>query len=205
MIGGITIQFFLIFGILCYFIWEQFSFGPIKKINYFFLPLFSIVQFCRHFTFSNFNGVILLVIVVASIVVGYFQAKYSTIREEKIPTYYYKDKAAQEKAIYKKQLCIKGGAKYVLGWVIIFALQIVLQVIITSSHISSQAILGSFMDELLSDLLFVYRLYDLNESKSTWYVWALYGVSSLSYTIFLARKFPKVKKKLFGREILEDE
>lgn len=158
-----------------------------------------------HFTFSNFNGIILLIIIAISIVVGYFQARYSTIREEKIPTYYYKDENAKEKIVYKKVLCIKGGSKYVIGWAIIFAVQIVLQIIITSTRMSSQAILGSFMDELMSDLLFVYRFYDLNETKSTWYVWALYGISSLSYTLFLSHKFPKVRKTLFGRERLEDE
>lgn len=183
---------------MIYFIREQFDFSVVTKVEYFFLPLLSLIQCFNHFSPSRFNLLILLAIVLLSLMVSFYQAKHSFIHQEKQARYYFLDQNDDEQKIYEKIVKVKGGKHYIIGWIIIFAFQIFLQFFITKSKLSADTIQHELLSSLAEDILSVYRLTSLENKGTTWYVWALYGASSLFYAYFLGKKSPEVHEKLFA-------
>lgn len=183
---------------LVYFIYEQFNYNTVRKINYYFLPIMSLIQCLNHFSASQYNLVLLMIILMISIAVGFFQAKYSKIREKKQARYYYKNEKGIEQTVYAKVVQVKGGHHYIIGWVIIFVTQLILQFVVTRAQISMGQIQKALGAELLEDFLSVYLVINLKDNASTWYVWALYGASTLAYTFFLAKRSKLVAEKLFS-------
>lgn len=197
-----TISSILVVFALIYFIREQFDFSTVTKIEYFFLPLFSLIQCFNHFSPSRFNLLILLLIFVVSLLISFYQAKHSFIHQEKQTRFYFLDENNKERKVYQKVVKVKGGRHYIVGWILIFTFQVFLQFFITKSKLSADTIQHELFESLLEDILSVYRLTSLENKGSTWYVWALYGSSSLLYAYFLARKSPEVHEKLFASKTL---
>lgn len=193
---------FVIICLLFYFIKEQFQFNTVSKLTYYFLPIFSLFQVLLSFKLTWKNSLVLLCCIGISSLVGYYQAQKAEIREHLKPIYFYFDDHNKEKKIYKKEIAVKGGRYYLLGWVAIFAIQLVIQYLYTQSKIDLKS---SLYDELLEDLSSVYRLHDFEQTSSNWYVWALYGFSNLSYLLFLCKKHPELKTVLFhtDKEIVD--
>lgn len=198
-------QIIVVLAVLIYFIHAQFKFETVGKITYFFLPIFSIYQLVNHFSASTFNLIGLLVICVFSIAVGFYQAKNAIIRKENVPVYFYKDSNGNENTVYKKVVKVCGGVKYLIGWLVIFALQLVLQIIYAGSKLDSQSVISDLFTELIDDMTFVFRFIDLDKKGNSWYVWALYGISSMAYTYFLAKRSYMVREVLFPSEENEYE
>lgn len=183
---------------LIYFIRKQFDFSVVTKTEYFFLPVLSLIQCFNHFSPSRLNLLVLLAIIVLSIVVGAYQAKYSFIHQENQTRYYFLDQHNDERKIYEKVIKVKGGRHYIIGWAVIFTFQLFLQFSITKNKLSVDAIQHVLLTNLAEDILSVYRLTSLEHKGTTWYIWALYGTSSLFYAYFLGRKSPEVHEKLFA-------
>lgn len=190
-------QTIIIIAVILYFIKEQFEFSNVTKLTYFFIPLFSLYQFLTLFSYSNLNILFLFIILLASIFVGHFQARYSVVKIENIPIYYYQDTQGDEKEIYKKSVKVKGGKNYLFGWLIIFSIQLILQYIVNHQGFLVSEIGHELYEDILKDVLFIFRLADAKSKTAAWYVWAMYGTSSLAYTYFLAAKSPSVHAVLF--------
>lgn len=183
----------LIIVLLFYFIQNQVGYSKITRMRYYFIPLFSLFQVFNVFTLTRRNIVVLLICIAVGLAVGCFQAKYATIKRQNVPYYFYYDENHSEHNVYKKQVLVRGGHKYILGWIIIFAVQIFLQYQFVSQKIDIQK--GLF-DDLLSDIFSVYRIQDIEDKSSGWYAWALYGFSSLFYYFALCKKFPVIREIL---------
>lgn len=191
-------QSIILIILIIYFIRQQFNFNKVKKVTYFFLPLLSLYSFITSFSISKRNFIALLIITVSSLFIGYFQSSKSVVRSDSVPVYYFYDDAGKEHEIYKKIVKVKGGRYYLIGWIGIFILQILIQIMITRSKISSGEIIQDFTQDIIEAILDVYQLFGLQKNQGSWYVWALYGISSLSYTYFLTKKSPMVRSKLFA-------
>ncbi len=193
---------FLVILMLLYFIKEQFSYGAVNKVTYYFLPLFSLLQVAFHFHYSRNNLVVLLFCFLTGSLVGYYQAKHAKIRQHLIPVYVYFEENGKKKNIYKNQVAVRGGTHYLIGWCIIFAIQLAIQLILTANKVQ----LGSTLyEELLEDLFSIYRLQDFEKGAQNWFTWSLYGFSSLSYLLYLCKRNIAVKEILFhtNKEIIE--
>lgn len=184
--------------VIIYFIREQFDFNTVKKLNYFFLPLLSLYSFIVSFSLSWVNMIVLVIIIVSSLFIGHFQSIKTIVRIDSVPVYYFYDDDDKEHKIYKKVVKVKGGRNYLIGWIAIFVIQIIVQVLTTKHSLSSEYIVDNFVQDVFEEILSLYRVLTFDENPNAWYVWALYGASSLSYTYFLAKKSPMVRGQLFS-------
>ena len=190
----------IIIAIIIYFIHEQFEFSDVRRVNYLFLPAFSLFQFFNQMTWSFKNNLALLIICFFSLFVGYYQAKYSMVRIENKGKYYFKNQAGEEQPIYKKVVKARGGRTYLLGWLIILGVQIGIKLLLFREKITSGELYSEILGDIFRDLFAPYRLIDAKNGHTTWYVWALYGISSLCYTAFLAKMSPSFRKVIFSKE-----
>lgn len=188
--------------LVLYFIKEQFSFNRLQKLTYLFLPALSLYQVASNFKLNRLNLILLAVTIIIGVAVGYYQSRYAQIKRELKPVYIYYDENHNEKKIYKRGILVRGGRSYIIGWIIIFAIQIMIQYLVL---VEKSPIQNELYHELLADFFSIYRLKSLGESADHWYVWALYGTSNLFYLRFLSRRHPAVREALFSsdKEVLE--
>lgn len=197
-------QDILIFGVIIYFIKEQYNFSDVKKLNFLFIPLFSLFQFLKQMDFSKSSYVLWLgMITLVSLGIGYYQAKHSKVIQEKRITSYFKDANGQEVPIYRKIVQSSGGTHYLIGWLLIFVFQLLMETLLFHKVITVSSSSKEILDEIIKDIFSVYRVYDTE--KTSWYVWALYGISSLSYTYFLGKNSPEFKEKIFRKHVILKE
>lgn len=189
-------QTLLVIGVIIYFIKEQYSFTDVKKLNFLFIPLFSLFQFFKQMNFNNkLNIVWLGLIALVSLAIGFYQAKHSKVAEEKQIISYFEDVNGNEVPIYKKMVKSYGGTHYLIGWLFICLFQFLIENFLIKQQVTLDGSFKEMLDEIIKDIFGVYRLFDTE--KQGWYVWALYGFSSLSYTYFLGKKYPKFQQKIF--------
>lgn len=203
-IKGARFMAILILLLLFYFIREQFEYSVVKKITYFFLPIFSLIQVLIVFDSAVKSWFILVLAIIVGALVGYYQAKHSQIKQQLTPIYYFYEQK-KERKIYKKVVLVKGGKHYLFGWFAIFFVQVFIQIFILTQR---EDLTHHLYEELLNDLFSIYRFQGLEEKSDSWYAWALYGASSLFYLFFLMKKYPKVEEILFHtdkEELVEEE
>lgn len=194
-------QSILIIGIIIYYIKEQYSFSDVKRWTFLFIPLFSLYQFLRELSLGNVNNVLgLVLIALVSCGIGFYQAKYSKVKEENRVVSYFKDNEGQEVPIYKKIVKSYGGTHYLIGWLFICLFQLGIEAFLFNQKVTLSTSFNEILDEIVKDIFSVYRIYDLK--RTSWYVWALYGLSSLSYTYFLSKKSPEFKGKVFKKRVI---
>lgn len=193
---------FLIIALMIYFIKEQFEYSELKKLTYYFLPVFSLIQMVSGFEFTGKNILILVMTILIGRIVGGYQTKSTQTKRQLKPVYIYYDENNEERKIFKRGILIKGGKSYILGWFIIFGIQLCIQYFILAQQDTIQ---NELYKELLSDLFSIYRLQGFSDSSENWYAWSLYGFSSLFYLLILCKKNPAIKESLFNsdKEIVE--
>lgn len=173
--------------VIIYFIREQFSFGTVGRLEYIIIPIFALYQFLAVFKATQMDFVLLAIIAIISILISRFQANGSRVRIEKVATYWI-DNDQGEQPIYKKQVTSQGGRRYLLGWGAIVLIQIILELFFGHEVLNGGQIWGEVFKEIISDMFAWVRLGDAGQGS--WYIWALTGISSASYTYWMARKSP---------------
>lgn len=187
----------LTIAIFIYFIKEQYDFNRVKRINLLVIPIFSLFQFFREMSWTVKNILIAVCISLVCVCIGNYQANKTIIIEEEVPIFYMKNGNGEETPIFKKIIKTFGGSPYILGWFIIFGIQILLEIIVFSKKISLEDTYHELFGEIIRDLISVYRITDYE--KTSWYVWLLYAISSISYVQFLSNKSKKLKNVLLGK------
>lgn len=166
------------------FIKEQFEFKKIKRFKLLILPIFFIFRLLYTFNFSSNQFEVLMFIIIISAFVGFYQSTFTEIKLENL--------SMQNKNILT--IYFKGGFNYLIGWIIIFISQIYISLIYTSEYLKIHNLSHELISEILKDLFILYRLFN---QENSWYVWALYGFSTLSYSIFISIKNKHISKRLF--------
>lgn len=180
------------------FIHEQFEFSQINRLSYWLIPLFCGYQFIRTFRWSPVNGGWVLLILGLSLLIGTYQARHTIVRQEETGTQYFKDATGQEIPIYKKVITAQGGRHYLYGWAAVLILQIVIEVIYLHEELSVGLVFKEAYTEVLADVMTFYRF--TGARPTSWIIWALVALSSLSYTVMLAHRSPLAQRALFGRQ-----
>lgn len=193
-----TVGILLVF---IYFIHEQFKYSVVNRWSYWFMPIFSLVQFSIQMTWNEVNEIKFGLILVVSLLVGYFQAKYTKIQIGKAQSAFF-EYEKEEVTLYKKVARAKGGYPYLIGWLVIMAMQVILAFWENQHAFSTQELVSEIYEEVIRDLVLALRFTD--SADGAWYVWAITGLSSLSYILFLARRSPIVKHIMFKSEKIYD-
>lgn len=172
-----------------YFIKKQFEFEKISKIRYLTIPLFATVQFITAVQLENGQDVLLLIFgAVISFLIGWYQTTDFEIKQKNTIINYYVRVGSVEQSVYTKELYSKGGKSYLIGWIMIFIVQVFLSVIY--HEIELDEIQSEWLAEIAKDLFIFLRV----KEHSYWWVWELYSVSNLSYYFILRKKHKQMSK-----------
>lgn len=98
----------------------------------------------------------------------------------------------------KKVVTAQGGRHYLYGWLIILAVQILLEVIYLHERFTPLKIWEVFVDEVMADIFSFSRF--VGSNHTSWIIWALISFTSLSYTLWVAKISPIARRKLFKQD-----
>ncbi|MBC1793084.1 hypothetical protein [Listeria booriae] len=103
--------------ILIYFITKQFEYEKVNRLTYVAIPIYSIYQITVTLPHRSTDipvWIVFLVFVIGACI-GIYQASKVQIKDAKVTTGY-TEVAGVEQVVYKKQIMVKGGARYLIGW-----------------------------------------------------------------------------------------
>ncbi|KRN94547.1 hypothetical protein [Companilactobacillus kimchiensis] len=184
--------------IVIYFIHDQFEFSSISRVSFWIIPIFTLYQFFHTITWTGTNLSIVVLLALFATAVGYYQAIHTKIRLEETSSTFFRDTNDKEVPIYKKVVTAQGGRNYLYGWLIVLAVQILLEVIYLHESLTPLKIWDVFFEEVLADLFSFTRF--VGSKHTSWIVWALTSFTSLSYTLWIAKLSPMARRKLFNRD-----
>lgn len=192
-------EIFLVICFIGYFLYDQFEYKRVTRFRFLFLPIFAIFQTINHFSWNFTNILCLAVISFGAWLIGKYQAEGATVHNVRVPKYYYQlETTKEEQSIYQKEIHCKGGKQYLIGWTVIFGIQLGMEVF--RGVFSSHEVWHEFLGEVLRDLFVVYRIFD---HESQWYVWALYGISNSVYLIYLCYNYPNLRRVITQKDKLD--
>ncbi len=174
-------SFLLLLLLLFFFIKKQFKYDEVKRIYILIIPVFSIIMFISRFTPSKSNLIYLSVIAIIAALISWYQARYTQVKIESDLDKY-----------GRKQALIKGGYPYLIGWILVFIVELGL--------IWSKTGKINLLKTLTSDLrleLFEFSRFSSNESE--WFIWALSGFTAYFYSLWLRLYNSDVKNALRNR------
>lgn len=189
---------FMVILIFLYFIKKQFEFNPITPLGYWIIPLLSLYEFFLTFKWSLINLVLLLGILLFASAVGHYQAKHTKIQLEEIGISYFRDLSQNEVPIYRKSVTSEGGRHYLYGWLITIIIQLLIEAFYLGEHLTVGGIWEDFFREMVADILTVYRFSGIYKNVN-WTIWALAGLTNLSYILCLTKKSQIARQALFGK------
>ena len=171
----------IIYGLLLFIAFRlslhAFEFEKISRLKLLSIPVYSILMFFATMRWTSENFFTAFILILAAGFIGWFQTIKSEI------------KVTDELDRHQRPvILIKKGFPYILGWIAIFVLGIMMHFFHHAS-IAIDDIFSEFAHELLKDIAVFTRF----SSKDSWYVWALSGVSSMTFTFFLEKKEARLK------------
>ncbi|MEG0373869.1 MAG: hypothetical protein RR583_08215 [Enterococcus sp.] len=159
---------------------HAFEFKKSSRLELLSIPVYSLIMFLVTMTWTQENLITAIILILVAGWIGWFQASKSEI------------KVTEELDRYQRPIIlIKKGLPYLLGWLAIFILGIVMHGL-HHSTITVSAIFSEFGHELLKDI----SLFSRFNSKDSWYIWAISGVSSMTFTYCLEQKEDRLKEIL---------
>ncbi|MBC1563883.1 hypothetical protein [Listeria booriae] len=180
--------------ILIYFITKQFEYEKVNRLTYVAIPIYSIYQITVTLPHRSTNipvWIIILVFVIGACI-GIYQASKVQIKDAKVTTGY-TEVAGVEQVVYKKQIMVKGGARYLIGWAAIILAKFLLAFLL---HLDvHESMMEAFVQDALKDMVF-FLSFAAKEGPTAWMDWTLIGISSAVYTLRLIQKSPLVKTEL---------
>ncbi|EUJ24960.1 hypothetical protein HB852_00150 [Listeria grandensis] len=187
----------IIILVLGYFIYQQFEYEKIRRITYVAIPIFAIYQITQTLPDMK-SGTPIFVVVLVFILgaaIGLFQASAAKVKESKTQIGF-TQVAGKELPVYKKEVLVKGGMRYLLGWVGIILAKFLLAFLL---HLNiHESMVDAFVHDALKDMFF-FLSFAQKEGATAWMDWTLIGISSAVYSLRLMQKYPLVKAKLGRR------
>lgn len=184
--------------ILIYFIYQQFEYEKIRRVTYVAIPIFAIYQITQTLPDMKSGTPIFIVILVFILGagIGLFQASRAQVKEARAQIGF-AEVAGEEVPVYKKQVLVKGGARYLIGWAAIILAKFLLALLL-HLHIH-ESLIDAFVQDALKDMFF-FLSFTQKEGATAWMDWTLIGISSAVYTLRLMQKHPLVKAKLIRKK-----
>lgn len=174
-----------------FFMYQQFKFEKVTRTRYYIIPIFAFVQFTTNVKLENVTDtIVLLLIIIVGILVGIYQTKsFEIVLKEEETRYFVQMEDGKQHPLMEKVFYSKGGKTYLIGWIVVFVLQLFIPVLFYRNSLVSDEVVTELFKEITEDMLIFLKLWDF----SPWWVWELYAVSSLSYYITLRKKHSDFK------------
>ncbi|ANZ64994.1 hypothetical protein AYR62_13510 [Secundilactobacillus paracollinoides] len=188
-------------GVLVYFIYQQFNFGIVNRFKYLALPVFALYKLATipGWQWSDVPWAILIAAI--GLMISWYQAKGTKVREEHLAKYYFRNKDNDEVPVYTHAVTAKGGTAYLSGWVIIIIVEFGLEVVFSQLTLNNLNLYHLVVNEALETIATAYAM--ANPGHGSWSVWSLTFFTSAGYTLWLMRKSSLVKDTLLNREPFE--
>ncbi|MGI1818752.1 hydrophobic protein [Lactobacillus johnsonii] len=168
------------------FIKGTFEYEKITRKEMVILPVYSLIMMLVSLdTHMNLKDILLtFLLLILGIFIGWLQARGVSIQD--------KGKTDQ----YGRPIIkIKRNWPYLIGWIIIFILNIGLQIYF-GKNLSTQTISSSLAVDLLKDVSTGFFIF----WHSEWFVWVLTVASTLGYRVSIIRKDPRIKQAVGIKE-----
>lgn len=173
----------IVLGVTAYFITQQFKYAKVTKFRYYLMPVFALGQFVYTVRIHQIQDLALLIgIIVFSSAIGYYQTKNFQFLQKERVTQSFVVRGDEKIPVMRKVYYSRGGASYLIGWFVIFLVQLVIT--FSRQSIATHQMLAAFLMDVLTSLFVFLQIGDV----SSWWVWELYTFSSLSYYFVLIRR-----------------
>lgn len=168
------------------FIKGTFEYEKITRKEMVILPVYSLIMMLVSLdTHMNLKDILLtFLLLILGIFIGWLQALGVNIQDNGETDQY-------GRPIIK----IKRNWPYLLGWIIIFIINIGLQIYF-GKNLSTETISSSLAVDLLKDISTGFFIF----WHSEWFVWVLTVASTLGYRVSIIRKDPRIKQAIGIKE-----
>lgn len=154
---------------------KAFKFEKPKRFTLVVVPTYSLIMFVTTMSWTVKNLLLLVFLAPLAVLIGWYQTRQVEIKDSNV-----EDKYGRPKVLVKNNLA------YIIGWIAVFTLGISFHFIVEGG-LSFEAIKEELLVEIKKDL-FGFTIFSV---EGSWYVWALSGISSFTYTRLLRRKDKK--------------
>ncbi|EEI24999.1 hypothetical protein [Lentilactobacillus hilgardii] len=177
--------------IIIYFVKDQFEFSKVTKTRLLFLPIFCLYQFFSKLNINSVHDIVMLIVIlIFSIVVGFYQSVNFKIKELSTSKYFFIDDNGKEVNIYQKALYARGGRSYLIGWLLVFLFTLLLNSKF-NNDLNFFRFTHELVDEMMKDLSIFMRIKD---KSSGWKSWGILGITNIAYLFFIRHKSIKMNQ-----------
>ncbi|MCV3741309.1 hypothetical protein OF387_08705 [Lentilactobacillus hilgardii] len=175
--------------IIIYFVKDQFEFSKVTKMRLLFLPIFCLYQFFSKLNINSVHDIVMLIVIlIFSISVGFYQSVNFKTKELSTSKYFFVDDNGKEVNIYQKALYSRGGKSYLVGWLLVFLFTLLLNSKF-NSDLNFFKFIQELVDEMMKDLAIFMRVSDTNGG---WKSWGILGITNIVYLFFIRHKSTKM-------------
>ncbi|WP_268912224.1 hypothetical protein [Lentilactobacillus sp. SPB1-3] len=172
----------LVVGVI-YMCSKSFKYENISRFGWITIPVYCLIMFVINVNLNEMNLIKSGIIVVIGFLIAYFQQLQAKIK-------FTDEVDKHDRPVIK----IQRNWTYVIGWFLVFAASITLQ-ILWSKEMTTQEVITQLSDEIQKDLL-VWRSFAY---KSSWYIWLLSGINMISYTLLIMRRDKRIQDAIRRR------
>lgn len=190
---------FLEFVVLLYFMYQQFSFEKVSRLNFFAIPLFSLYQLSLALSKSqeSISVFSILFISIIGILIGLFQASHMEVKlVETTKSYMRIDET--EHRIYTKSIKARAGARYLIGWLFIFGLKYLIGFLLHEKIEGD--VIHSFFNEMFREIFLLFSFIPRHEATA-WIDWLLIGSSGTAFSAYALKKHKLIRKIVLKQEL----
>ncbi|MGX7419357.1 hypothetical protein ACWOFR_11220 [Carnobacterium gallinarum] len=190
---------FLEFAVLLYFMYQQFSFERVSRLNFVAIPIFSLYQLSLTLPEGekSISLVGILLISLIGLLIGFFQASHVEVKLVEANKSYVRING-EETPIYKKIVESRAGFRYLIGWIFIFGLKYGIGFLLHEKIEGS--LIRSLFAEILREIFLFLSLAPRNEATA-WIDWLLIGTSGTAFSIYTLRKHELIRKIVMKKEL----
>lgn len=168
------------------FIKGTFEYEKITRKEMVILPVYSLIMMILSLdrNISGQNILIAFLLLCFGIFIGWLQARGVSIQDN-----------GETDKYGRPIIKIKRNWPYLVGWIVIFAINIGIQIYF-GKHMNTQSVSSDLAIDLLKDASTAVFMFWHTE----WFVWVLTVVTTLGYRISILRKDPKIKEAVGVKE-----
>lgn len=173
------------------FIKGTFEYEKITRKEMVILPVYSLIMMILSLdrNISGQNILIAFLLLCFGIFIGWLQARGVSIQDN-----------GETDKYGRPIIKIKRNWPYLVGWIVIFAINIGIQIYF-GKHMNTQSVSSDLAIDLLKDASTAVFMFWHTE----WFVWVLTVVTTLGYRISILRKDPKIKEAVGVKEKREQK
>ncbi|MGX7350924.1 hypothetical protein RU97_GL000363 [Enterococcus canis] len=161
---------------------KTFAYEKVTRVRFWLIPLYGVVMTIYSFDSREGQLGLLFAVLLAAIVIGYLETLSAKTSKESVDVY------------GRPMIKVKKGLSFIIGWLLVFILGAVIEVIEGKSFDTN-----TFIWKVIDDIEYDTMFYKVFATHNTSRIWLLVSVSSLAYLYFLNRREPALRQAI-GRK-----